>query len=502
MPVFPVSKDCMQTPKKVIVIGAGFAGLAAATSLAQQGFRVQLLEKHDRPGGRARSFSAAGFTFDMGPSWYWMPDVFEKYFQKFGKSTADYYDLLRLDPSYTVVFGEEDFMPVPAQMPALKNLFESLEPGSSEKLDAFLKQAAYKYEVGINKLVYKPGQSVLEFLDLRLLLDVFRMDVFQSMHQHVRKYFRHEKIIKLMEFPVLFLGALPQNTPALYSLMNYADISLGTWYPLGGMYKIVEGMAALAESLGVELLYNQKVTQLETESATIKRVHTTTNIFAADVVVAGADYHHVEKNLLLPTQQSYSDSYWDKRVMAPSSLIFYLGINKKLENLQHHNLFFDEDFEPHAREIYETPSWPTNPLFYVSAPSKTDPSVAPAGCENLFILIPVAPDLEDVESIREKYYDLVMSRLEKLTRQEIRKHVVFKRSYAHEDFIADYNAFKGNAYGLANTLLQTANLKPSMKSRKVKNLYYTGQLTVPGPGVPPSLISGQVVAQEVAKAFA
>jgi len=492
----------MQNPKNVIVIGAGFAGMAAATSLAQQGFRVQVLEKHDQPGGRARAFSAQGFTFDMGPSWYWMPDVFEKYFQKFGKTTADYYELQRLDPSYTVIFGENDYMPVPAKMPALHALFESLEPGSSQKLDAFLKQAAYKYEVGINQLVYKPGRSFTEFLDWRLLVDVFRMDVFQSMHQHVRKFFQNERIIKLMEFPVLFLGALPQNTPALYSLMNYADISLGTWYPRGGMYKIVEGMAALAESVGVEFLYNQEVNWLETEGTSIKRVHTTEKIFTADVVVAGSDYHHVENQLLPPAQRSYSDSYWSKRVMAPSSLIFYLGINKKLENLQHHNLFFDEDFEPHAREIYETPRWPTNPLFYVSAPSKTDAGVAPEGCENLFILIPVAPDLQDDEATREKYYDLVLNRLEKLTRQKIREHVIFKRSYAHRDFISDYHAFKGNAYGLANTLMQTAILKPGLKSKKLKNLYYTGQLTVPGPGVPPSLISGQVVAQEVTKEFA
>ncbi|PIQ22010.1 MAG: phytoene dehydrogenase [Cytophagales bacterium CG18_big_fil_WC_8_21_14_2_50_42_9] len=492
----------MHNPKKVIVIGAGFAGMAAAASLAQQGFRVQVLEKHDRPGGRARSFSAQGFTFDMGPSWYWMPDVFEKYFRKFGKTTADYYELLRLDPSYTVIFGENDFMPVPAQMPAMHALFESLEPGSSKKLDAFLNQAAYKYEVGINQLVYKPGRSLTEFLDWHLLQDVFRMDVFQSMHQHVRKFFRNEKIIKLMEFPVLFLGALPQNTPALYSLMNYADIALGTWYPRGGMYKIVEGMASLAESVGVEFLYNQEVNWLETEGKNIQRVHTTEKIFAADVVVAGADYHHVEKALLPQAKQSYSDSYWNKRVMAPSSLIFYLGINKKLENLQHHNLFFDEDFEPHAQEIYTTPRWPTNPLFYVSAPSKTDASVAPAGCENLFILIPVAPGLPDDESTRERYYDLVLNRLEKLTRQKIREHVIFKRSYAHQDFITDYHAFKGNAYGLANTLMQTAILKPGLKSKKLNNLYYTGQLTVPGPGVPPSLISGQVVAQEVAREFA
>jgi phytoene desaturase len=491
----------MTKPKNVVVIGAGFSGMAAATSLAQQGFGVKLLEKHDKPGGRARSFSAQGFTFDMGPSWYWMPDVFEKYFNKFGKTTADFYDLQRLDPSYTIVFGAEDFMPVPAQLPQLYDLFESLEAGSSGRLKSFLEQAAYKYEVGINKLVYKPGRSLTEFLDWKLLLDVFRLDVLQSMHQHVRKYFRHEKIIKLMEFPVLFLGALPQNTPALYSLMNYADIALGTWYPMGGMYKIVEGMEALAKVQGVEFYYNQEVTSFKTANGKINQVITATDTFAADIVVAGADYHHVEDQLLLPAQRSYSEDYWQKRVMAPSSLIFYLGINKRLNNLQHHNLFFDEDFEPHAREIYENPRWPTNPLFYVSAPSITDPSVAPPGCENIFILIPVAPDLEDTEATREKYYDLVMSRLERLTKQSVREHVVYKRSYAHQDFISDYHAFKGNAYGLANTLMQTAILKPGLKSKKVKNLYYTGQLTVPGPGVPPSLISGQVVAREIGLAY-
>ncbi|WP_223815763.1 phytoene desaturase family protein [Adhaeribacter rhizoryzae] len=491
----------MAVQKKVVVIGAGFSGMAAATSLAQQGFRVTLLEKHDRPGGRARSFTAQGFTFDMGPSWYWMPDVFEKYFNKFNKTTADFYALQRLDPSYTIIFGEDDFMPIPAQLTQVYSLFESLEPGSSQRLKTFLDQAAYKYEVGINKLVYKPGRSVTEFLDWQLLLDVFRLDVFQSMHQHVRKYFRHEKIIKLMEFPVLFLGALPQNTPALYSLMNYADIALGTWYPRGGMYKIVEGMEALAKEQGVDFCYNQEVTSFNSEGGNINQVITATNTFDTDIVVAGADYHHVEEKLLLPAQRSYSEAYWQKRVMAPSSLIFYLGINKRLENLQHHNLFFDEDFEPHAREIYENPKWPTNPLFYVSAPSQTDPTVAPAGCENLFVLIPVAPDLEDNETTREKYYDLVMQRLERLTKQSIREHVIFKRSYAHQDFISDYHAFKGNAYGLANTLMQTAILKPALHSKKVKNLYYTGQLTVPGPGVPPSLISGQVVAHEIGLAY-
>ncbi|GHA54458.1 phytoene desaturase family protein [Pontibacter akesuensis] len=487
---------------RVIVIGSGFSGLAAATSLADQGYEVTVLEKNDSPGGRARSFSADGFTFDMGPSWYWMPDVFESYFNKFGKSTSDYYDLKRLDPSYAVIFGENDFVNIPAQMPQMHALFESMEKGSAEQLDKFLEQAAYKYEVGINQLVYKPGRSLTEFMSPRLLLDVIRMDVFQSFHKHIRRFFRHDKIIKLMEFPILFLGALPQNTPALYSLMNYADISLGTWYPMGGMHKIVEGMVKLATEKGVKFRYNQDVQQLQVEKQVVHRVQTSTDAFQADVVVASADYHHVEKELLPETSRSYTDAYWEDRVMAPSSLLFYLGVSKRLQNLQHHNLFFDEDFGPHAEEIYTNPKWPTKPLFYVSAPSVTDPAVAPEGCENLFILIPVAPGLEDTEELREKYFNLVMDRLERLTKQEIRSAIVYKRSYAHRDFIKDYNAFKGNAYGLANTLLQTAILKPSLKSKKVKNLFYTGQLTVPGPGVPPSLISGQVVAKEVAKEFA
>lgn len=484
-----------------MVIGSGFASLAAATTLAHNGFAVQVLEKNATPGGRARSFSEQGFTFDMGPSWYWMPDVFERYFRQFNKTPADYYQLVRLDPSYTIIFGADDFMPVPARMPALLALFESLEPGSSRQLEKFLAQAAYKYEVGINKLVYKPSRSFTEFFDPKLLLDVLRLDVFQSIHTHLRKYFQHEKLLKLLEFPILFLGALPENTPALYSLMNYADMSLGTWYPQGGMYQIVAGMVQLATEKGVNFAYNQPVKKIEVSAGRAHRVITENAAFEADVVVAGADYHHVEQELLAPEFRSYSEHYWQERVLAPSSLIFYLGIKKRLQNLTHHNLFFDEDFGPHAREIYETPRWPAKPLFYVSAPSQTDATVAPAGGENLFILMPVAPGLTDNEATREKYYQLIMDRLEKLTGQSIREAVVVKKSYAHADFIRDYHAFKGNAYGLANTLRQTALLKPSLQSRKVKNLYYTGQLTVPGPGVPPALISGQVVAAEIQKKF-
>ncbi len=486
--------------KNVVVIGSGFAGLSAATHLASQGYDVNLLEKNSTPGGRARKFEAEGFVFDMGPSWYWMPDVFETYFSHFGKKPSDYYDLIRLNPSYTVIFGDQDFVDIPANLDEFRALLEKMEPGVGPKLDEFLKQAAYKYEVGIKDLVYRPSRSLFEFTNPSLLRDMLRMDIFQSMSKHVRKFFKEDKIIRLMEFPVLFLGETAENIPALYSLMNYADIALGTWYPDGGMHKIIEGMVKLAEEKGVKFHYDAEVTSIEIQQGLAKSVSTMDGRkFDADVVVAGADYNHIDQKVLQPEFRNYDEKYWDKRVMAPGSLLFYLGVDKKLDNLRHHNLFFDEPLGPHADAIYTNPRWPEKPLFYASVPSKTDPTVAPAGKENLFLLIPLAPDLEDTEGMREKYYDMIMDRLERLTGQEIRSHVIYKRSYAHKDFKQDYHAFKGNAYGLANTLFQTAILKPSLKSKKVKNLYYTGQLTVPGPGVPPSLISGHVVAKEVMK---
>jgi phytoene desaturase len=485
--------------KKVAVIGSGFAGLSSAACLAKAGFDVTVFEKNSLPGGRARKFESAGFTFDMGPSWYWMPDVFEAHFNQFGKTTSDYYHLKRLDPSYRIYFGKDDYLDIPSGVEALCKLFEELEPGSSKNLVRFLEEGKYKYEIGIHNLVHKPGLSLTEFLDIGLFKGLFKLHVFQSIATYIRKFFKNPRIIKLLEFPVLFLGATPENTPALYSLMNYADMSLGTWYPMGGMYKVVEGMESVARDNGVKFRYESPVSQLEMNGVKAKGLWTANQFHAFDFVVAGADYHHVEQHLLPEKFRRYNQKYWDDRVMAPSSLIFYVGVNKRIKNLKHHTLFFDEDFGVHAKEIYNDPKWPTAPQFYISCPSKTDPTVAPEGCENLLILIPVATGLDDEETIREKYFELIMERLEKITGERIKDHIVFKRSYAHNDFISDYNAFRGNAYGLANTLMQTANLKPGILNKKVKNLFYTGQLTVPGPGVPPSIISGQVVARELIK---
>ncbi len=493
--------------KKVLVIGAGFAGLSVSSFLAQKGWKVTVVEKHDLPGGRARKFEADGFTFDMGPSWYWMPDVFEKYFAQFGKKVSDYYSLERLDPSYRVYF-ESGAWDMPSNYSDLQALLESVEPGAAKALDKFMEEAKYKYEVGVGKLVHQPGQSLNEFLDWEVIKGVFKLDIFQSMKKHIARFFKHPNIQMLMEFPVLFLGALPEKTPALYSLMNYADVKGGTWYPEFGMYSIVKAMYQVALDQGVVFNFGEEVTAIEVVNGVAKNIVTKNQktqeqkSYNFDVVVGAGDYHHIETKLLSPKYQSYSAAYWDSRLLAPSSLLYYVGLNKKLKDVTHHSLFFDTDFGVHGKEIYTDPAWPSNPLFYASVPSATDPTVAPEGMENLFLLIPVAAGLEgDTEEVREHYFQQIIKRLEEKWGQTISDSIVYKRSFAVSDFKSEYHSFKGNAYGLANTLFQTAILKPSCKSKKVKNLYYTGQLTVPGPGVPPSLISGEVVAGLVNKEY-
>lgn len=483
--------------QQVIIIGSGFSGLSAACFLARKGLRVTVIEKHAIPGGRARKFEADGFVFDMGPSWYWMPDVFDRFFASFGRQTSDYYALTRLDPSYRV-FDAQGILDMPASYSELKEVFEKIEKGSGEKLDAFMDEAAYKYRVGMQKLVHKPGLSVGELLDPAVIAGVFKLQVFSSMRRHVNKFFKNERLRELMEFPILFLGAKAQNTPALYSLMNYADVKLGTWYPMGGMYQIVDAMYSVAKSLQVEFVFNSTATALRTGQGRVTGVEAAERFFPADVVLATADYHFVDQTLLAPAHRNYSPEYWNKRVLAPSCLLYFVGVNKKLSSLQHHNLFFDADFEQHANEIYDEPKWPRDPLFYVSCTSKTD-RTAPPGCENLFILIPVSTELTDTPEIRKQYFNTVMDRLEKHCGERIRDAIIYERSYAQSDFKTDYHAYKGNAYGLANTLWQTANLKPSIRNKKLKNLYYAGQLTVPGPGVPPAIISGEVAAGEIVK---
>tara|TARA_R110000823_G_scaffold76006_2_gene173746 strand:+ start:1391 stop:2854 length:1464 start_codon:yes stop_codon:yes gene_type:complete len=481
--------------KRVIIIGSGFASLSASCYLAKQGYDVSIYEKNKTVGGRARQFVRDGFTFDMGPSWYWMPDIFQSFFNDFGKQTSDYYQLDKLDPAYNIFFSD-DVITIGDSMDKICEEFERIEKGSAEPLRKFIKKAQDNYEIAIHKIVLRPGLSPLELVskDTIVRLDQF----FKSTSDEVRKRFKNAKLISTLEFPVLFLGAKPNKTPSFYSFMNFADFGLGTWHPKGGMYQVIRAMELLALELGVKIYTDKAVTKIEVAQGKATGIKVNGNTIKADVVLSGADYHHSE-TLLDPKFRQYSEAYWAKKTFAPSSLLFYVGFDKKLKNVSHHNLFFDTSFEQHAKEIYDDPKWPEAPLFYANFPSLTDSSMAPEGCETGFFLIPIAPDLEDTQHLRNKYFDIILDRFQKLTDQKVEKSILFKEDFCVNDFIDQYNSYKGNAYGMANTLLQTAFLRPKLHSKKVGNLFFTGQLTVPGPGVPPALISGKLVSELIVK---
>jgi phytoene desaturase len=476
---------------KIAIIGSGFSSLSAAAYLAQSGHEVTIFEKNDTVGGRARRLEKDGFTFDIGPSWYWMPDIFERFFADFNKKPSDYYHLDKLDPAYSVYF-EDDRIQIGDNLETIKNTFEEIEPGSAVKLQEFMNKSSENYDIAIRNLVYRPGESPLELVTPQTAKKVGAF--IGNVSKDVRKKFKNPKLVSILEFPVLFLGATPGNTPSFYNFMNYADFGLGTWHPKGGMYEVILGMKRLIEELGVVIKTNAPVTEILVDAkGNAEGISLEGEIHLFDAVLSGADYHHSE-TLLKPEQRQYSEKYWERKTFAPSSLIFYVGFNCKLKNVDHHNLFFDTDFTKHANEIYEDPKWPEDPLFYANFTSITDPQTAPEGCENGFFLIPLAPGLEDTPELRETYFNKIMDRFQKLTDQNLLENIIFKESFCVNDFKEEYNSYKGNAYGMANTLLQTAFLRPNLRSRKVKNLYFTGQLTVPGPGVPPSLISGKLAA--------
>ena len=481
--------------KTISIIGSGFSALSAACYLAKAGHNVSIYEKNSMVGGRARQIIKEGFTFDIGPSWYWMPDIFEKFFNDFGKRTSDFYELDKLSPAYKIFFSD-DVITIGDHMDQICQEFDRIEPGSSVPLRKFIARAQEHYDIAINKVVLKPGLSPFELVTKETITRVDQF--FKTISSEVRKNFKNPKLISTLEFPVLFLGAKPNQTPSFYSFMNFADFGLGTWHPKGGMYQVIKGMKALAENLGVSINTNSNVEKINVTNSKTVGISVNGKEISSDIVLSGADYHHSE-TLLDKNYRQYSESYWDKRTFAPSSLLFYVGFDKKIKNIEHHNLFFDTDFEKHAEEIYDDPKWPENPLFYVNFPSVTDHSMAPNGCETGFFLVPIAPGLEDTAELRQKYFDIITKRFEKRTNQNITDHVLFKESFCVNDFISEYNSYKGNAYGMANTLMQTAFLRPKLKSKKVKSLYFTGQLTVPGPGVPPSLISGKLVAELIDK---
>lgn len=485
------------TRKKIAIIGSGISGLSAAAYAAKQGNEVHVFEKNSTPGGRARQLRTdCGYTFDMGPSWYWMPDIVDGFFHDFGYETSDFYELVPLNPQFEMIFADGN-LDIPQDYRELKHLFERIETGAGNKLDAFMWAARYKYEVGMQDFVNKPCHSWWEFVSPEMIRSAFRLDLLSDFRSYVQRYFKDPRLVALMEFPVIFLGASPQHIPALYSLMNYGGYALGTWYPKGGFFELIKAMKAVAESVGALFHFDHTVQRIHTTGARVESLTINGEEHHFDAVIASADYHHSE-TLLDKPHRNYGENYWRRKTFAPSCLIYYLGFSERIPRLRHHTLFFEHDLDTHIDAIYNRKRWPEKPLFYASCPSRTDPGVAPENHENVFLLMPLAAGIADDENIRAYYLDEMISRLEQHTGcTHLAAKIDYKKSYCVSDFIRDYNAYQGNAYGLANTLGQTAVLKPSVRNKSLSNLFYAGQLTVPGPGVPPSIISGRIAAKEL-----
>ena len=483
--------------KNVIVIGSGFGGLAAAGLLAKEGHDVTVIEKNDHAGGRASIWKKDGFTFDLGPSWYLMPDVFENYFAEFDKKPSDYMNLVRLDPSYRVFYEKDDYVDISKDFEKNLDLFEKMENGAAEKMKQYLETSKYQYDVAMKDFIYRDYKHFTDFLKPKLVKEGIKLHMFDKLDSYAQRFFKSDRIRKILEYTIVFLGGSPYDSPALYSLMSHVDFKLGVWYPMGGIGKLVEAMKKVAEENGANFVFNEPVEKIKSDSGIVKGVKTNKDEYSADIVICNADHAYAEMNLLDKNNWSYSKRYWYSRKIAPSAYLLYLGLNKRIDSLIHHNLYFDKNWENHFGQIFHKPEWPNDPSYYVSCTSKTDNSVAPKDHENMFILVPVAPGLEDTEKIREKYFTKILKHLEKLIGESIIDSIILKRIFAHNDFSDRYNAFKGTALGLAHTLRQTAVFRPQHESKKIKNLYFTGHYNHPGIGVPMVIISSQIIADKI-----
>ena len=480
--------------KKAVVIGAGFAGIASACFLAKEGFEVVVLEKNKDMGGRARVFDAKGVRFDMGPSWYLMPEVFEHFFEVFGKKPSDYYKLNKLDPGYRMWFDNEEVIDISNSLEKNKKLFDELEENGGEKLEAYLKDAKYKYDTAMEKFVRRSYLRWQNLMIPQLFIDGLRLKILENIEGHVNRYFSSDKARKILEYSIVFLGGSPKNTPSLFSMISHTDFTQGVYYPMGGIGEVIKGMVALGKELGVKFVGGEEVEKINTKDGLAESVETKKQKYECDVVVGNADYWHIETKLLSEEARNYDQKYWDERIVAPSAFIIYLGVGKRIKALKHHNVFVQHDWKKHFDEIFEDPKWPSAPSYYVSCPSKTDDGVAPKGKENLFVLVPVASGLGEDEKLKKAYRDKILSDLEERIGEKFQDEIEYEKIFSVSDFASSYNAFKGTALGLSHSFWQTAYFRPHQRSSKVSNLYFAGQFTHPGIGTQMALISGEIAA--------
>jgi len=484
--------------ESVVVIGGGFGGLSTACYLADAGADVTLLEKNEQLGGRASRLEVDGFQFDMGPSWYLMPDVFERFFGHFGRSPDEFYELERLDPHYRVFWKDGDQVDVLPDRDANREIFESYEPGAGEAFDAYLEESKRTYEIGMEHFVYEDRPRLRDYVDTDVMRYSWGLSLLGKMQGHVEDYFDHPKLQQLMQYTLVFLGGSPTNTPALYNLMSHVDYNMGVYYPDGGIGAVVDGIVELAEELGVEFVTDAEVTGIEGRYGAFAVDTVGGERYLADRVVSDADYAHTEQELLPEHKRQYTEEYWESRTYAPSAFLLYLGVEGDVPNLEHHTLVLPTDWDEHFAQIFDDPEWPDDPAYYLCVPSKTDDSVAPEGHSNLFALVPIAPGLADTPEIRNRYRDLVIDDIADNTGTDLRGRIVVEETFSVDDFADRYNSYAGSALGLAHTLTQTSLLRPPHTSDAVDGLYFTGSTTTPGIGVPMCLISGGLTAEAMA----
>jgi phytoene desaturase len=484
--------------KRVVVIGGGFGGLGTACLLAREGYDVTLLEKNDQLGGRASVLRDGGFRWDMGPSWYLMPDVFEQFFEQLGEKVEDHLKLRRLLPSYRIFFEDGDVVDMTGDLAVDAATFERYEPGAAERLREYLRLSEYQYGIAMRDFVPKNYDSYRDFFTRQALLEGPKLHVLESMDKYVARFFTHPKLRKIVQYTLVFLGSSPYSTPALYNIMSHVDFNMGVWYPEGGIHELVRVLAGIAKRYGTEVRCNSPVERILVRNGRVAGVRTAEGEIEADVVVSNADMHHTETQLLEPRYRTYGERYWRKRTLAPSAFIIYLGLDTRVPHLEHHNLYFCEDWRENFARIFDRPAYPENPSLYICCPSKTDPTVAPPGHENLFVLVPIAPGLEDTPETRERYAEHILNLVaEKLDVPQLREHVVRQHIFSINDFASRYNSYRGSALGLAHTMRQSAIWRPSNRSKKVRGLYHVGASTNPGIGMPMCLISAQLVRKRV-----
>ena len=484
---------------KIAIIGAGIGGLGTACLLAQAGHDVTIYEKNDQVGGRAGLIEADGFKFDAGPSWYLMPKVFEHFFGLLGEDVNQLLNLKRLDPAFRVTFaGRGQSLDIHANRKQDRQTFESIEPSAGRQLEKHLNQAEYIYRRAEEHFLYKSFDSAKDFMSPPLAAEATRLQLFGSWHKTVSRHFKDPRLQHILEYPAVFLGGSPYKLPAFYGLLNHVVMDQGVFYPAGGIHAVIKTLEALARQSDVIIKTCTPVQQIVTDGGHATGVKASGKTFEFDAIISNADRHHTETALLEPAQRDHSSAYWQRRTVAPSALLIYLGVNRRYANLRHHNLLFAEGWADNFKQLSKAESWPTDPSLYVCAPSRTDPTVAPKDHENLFVLVPVAAGLKYTQAELEDFADKILAKLEaELKLTGLHKHIVYKKLFCVDDFAEQFNAFHGSGLGLAHTLRQSAAWRPKNKSRKVKNLYFVGADTHPGIGLPSCLIAAELVAKRL-----